>query len=129
MTCENIDLIKRFSMRNAMKGSGINMLEWMEMADEMDKLKFKYAELFADLFSLMNDEKIDLHDQTNAWVLLFEEAREQNHKILTIKNKGDVRELNGAYDLLRAVLDKKLGITEEEKAFRKKAVMLQMLDR
>ena len=112
-----------------MRGSGINMLEWMEMADEMDKLKFKYAELFADLFSLMNDERIDLHDQTNAWVLLFDEAREQNHKILSIKNKGDVREINGAYDLLRAVLDKKLGITDEEKAFREKAVMLQMLDR
>ena len=101
----------------------------MEMADEMDKLQFEYAELLADLLSLLHDEKIDEHDQTNAWVLLFEEAREQNHKILSIKNKGDAHELKGAYGVLRAVLDKKLGITEEEKAFRKKAIMLQMLDR
>lgn len=101
----------------------------MKMADEMDKLQFEYAELLADLLSLLHDEKIDLHDQTNAWVLLFEEAREQKYKILSIKNKGDVQELNGVYSVLRTVLDKKLGITEEEKEFRKKAIMLQMVDR
>lgn len=99
------------------------------MADEMDKLQFEYTELLADLLSLFHEEKIDQRDQTNAWVLLCEEARKRHRQILSIKNKSDVHELNGAYDVMRAVLDTKLGITEEEKKFRKKAIMLQMLDR